>query len=112
MNINAALILDYSKDGEETKVEDATLIQIKGETAATEGNHINIRYDGLCFSEEDGNHRMEPNVGEKQLTLQTVRVNMRINSVITADPWTKTAALRKMRMKVFTEDMSLTAGKT
>ncbi len=65
VNINAALILDYSKDGEETKVEDATLIQIKGETAATEGNHINIRYDGLCFGEEDGNHRMEPNVGEK-----------------------------------------------
>lgn len=65
VNINAALILDYSKDGEETKVEDAALIQIKGETAATEGNHINIRYDGLCFGEEDGNHRMEPNVGEK-----------------------------------------------
>ena len=65
VNINAALILDYSKDGEETKVEDATLIQIKGETAATEGNHINIRYDGLCFGEEDGNHRMDPNVGEK-----------------------------------------------
>lgn len=65
VNINAALILDYSKDGEETKVEDAALIQIKGETAATEGNHINIRYDGLCFGEEDGNHRMDPNVGEK-----------------------------------------------
>lgn len=67
VNINAALILDYSKDGEETKVEDATLIQIKGETAATEGNYINIRYDGLCFGEEDGNHRMEPNVGEKAI---------------------------------------------
>lgn len=65
VNINAALILDYSKDGEETKAEDAALIQIKGETAATEGNYINIRYDGLCFGEEDGNHRMEPNVGEK-----------------------------------------------
>lgn len=67
VNINAALILDYSKDGEETKVEDAALIQIKGETAATEGNYINIRYDGLCFGEEDGNHRMEPNVGEKAI---------------------------------------------
>lgn len=65
VNVNAALILDYSKDGEETRAEDAALIQIKGETAATEGNYINIRYNGLCFGEEDGNHRMEPNVGEK-----------------------------------------------
>lgn len=65
VNINAALVLEYSKDGEETKAEDAALIQIKGETAATEGNYINIRYDGLCFGEEDGDHRMEPNVGEK-----------------------------------------------
>ncbi len=65
VNINATLLLDYSKDGEETRAEDAALIQIKGETAATEGNYINIRYYNLCFGEEDGDHRMDPNVGEK-----------------------------------------------
>lgn len=65
VNINATLVLDYSKDGEETKAEDAALIPIKGETAATEGNYINIRYYNLCFGEEDGDHRMDPNVGEK-----------------------------------------------
>lgn len=63
--VDAVLTLNYYRDGEETKAEDASLIQIKGEIITSADNFINLRYEGLCFGEEGDEHRMAPLAGEK-----------------------------------------------
>lgn len=63
--VDAVLTLNYYRDGEETKAENASLIQIQGEIITSADNHINLCYEGLCFGEEDDVHRMDPKAGEK-----------------------------------------------